>query len=1663
MRFKRVEAPHDAVRDQLWHSDNPFHHLRAQFSTTGVHLRGAPNTAPWTFSMVPAAVGRADAMRSLPSGVAFAQPSTRLERDLDGLTEWYLQTAQGLEHGFDVAERPAGQGPLRLSMQVRGSLRLLAIDEDTLSLRSERGAEMLRYEGLTVVDARGEELPASFKLEERGRVLSVVVEDAEAIYPIVIDPWFRRTHLFASDGEADDRFGEALDATEEAVIVGAYKSQDAGASSGNAYIFDRKGSGPAGWSERKGLAPAEIEADDYFGLSVAISGDTAVVGAFGDDDAANSAGAVYIFERDLGGPDNWGLRTKLAPAGLAPFSYFGYHVAIDGDTLAVGVLGDATNGSFGGAVHIFERDLGGSDNWGVRAKLTATGGASLDFFSINMDIDSDTLIVGATQADGAATNAGAAYVYERDFGGVDNWGEVAKLVPPVASEDGNFGGAVAIDGDVIAIGAYRHDDYDIDVGTAYVYERDLAGPNAWGLRTSFVPSGMNSGSQFGKSIAVSGDRVVVGANLDDPSNSYNRGAVYVHERDHGGAHAWGQVETFTADTNRRAQVGTTTAVTPDWIFTGAPESAGVASTTGAVHVFEPNAVPTPSDDAVTTDEDTDLIIDVLSNDTDPDGDALNVTLDAAPSHGAVVLQADQTVTYTPEADFHGVDAFSYIVDDGKGVDATATVTITVRPVNDDPIAVEDVVTTDEDVSIDVEVLANDSDVDEGDSLVVSVATPPAHGVAMAQLDGSIRYLGDANYHGTDAFTYTVSDGNGGSATAQVSVTILAVEDAPVAIDDVVTTDEDVAVEIPVLANDTDAEGDPLSVSIVAGPAKGSASVRAADGVIVYAPAPDVFGSDFLTYEVADDDGGTAQASVAITIAPVNDAPVARADSATMIEDGAPIILSVLSNDTDREGDPLSASVAIAPTHGTAVAKGDGTITYSPAADFHGTDTFAYAASDGVDAATATVTVTISSVNDAPTTRPDTAMTDEDTSVIIDVLANDADVDGDALVTTIIGAPGHGTASANPDGTITYSPGADFVGSDAITYEVHDGEGGRAMGRVDVTVRPVNDAPVAVDDTATTDEDTTTTIHVLANDTDADAGDTLMVSVTSGPIHGTAVASGAGVITYTPAADFAGVDTFGYTVVDGNGGSALGSVTVTVTPVNDAPKFVGPTPVDGATLMLTEGVPFAFDVAATDVDGDTLTYGIQGAPAGLTLNAASGDVAWTPTWEDAGAHLVVVSATDGTAAPITRGLTLSVAIVDGDGDGLPDALESSRGLDPTSRDSDGDAIDDGVEVGQDWFNPIDTDVDGVIDALDTDSDEDGIPDGDEAGDDDLDTAPVDSDMDEVPDFRDLDSDDDGVVDAEDNCRVFSNPAQADMDADGTGDLCDTDTDADGIPDGVEQAWGLNPLVVDSDMDTISDTFEVGPNLNAPRDTDGDGIIDALDGDSDEDGWGDAAEAGDADVATDPFDTDGDGLPDAIDLDSDDDGVGDGEDNCRLAANPDQIDSDGDMKGDVCEGDDDGDGIIDALDNCPVTPNGSQRDFDGDGQGDACDSDDDGDTVVDEIDNCTFIPNADQIDFDGDGKGNACDGDDDGDGVGDGDDACPDTVGVAPDGCPAVDDDPAEEVDDAPADDANAPSVPDGDEVDTPTCSAVGGTLPTRPGGGWLLLVGVMLLGAMRRRR
>ncbi|TOI41213.1 RTX toxin, partial [Vibrio parahaemolyticus] len=532
-------------------------------------------------------------------------------------------------------------------------------------------------------------------------------------------------------------------------------------------------------------------------------------------------------------------------------------------------------------------------------------------------------------------------------------------------------------------------------------------------------------------------------------------------------------------------------------------------------------------------------------------------------------------TITPTADWNGKETITFTATDPSGESISQTVNFTVAPVAD---IVADKATVVEDTPTIIKVLGNDTF--EGDGKVVSLDTNngPANGTVSVNPDGSVTYTPNDNYYGADSFTYIVTSG-GVSESTTVSVDVTPVNDAPVAKDDTAITDEDTPVTIDVLPNDTDIDGDKLSIQSASVP-ETQGKVEIVDGKLVFTPAENFHGDAEITYTITDG-ALTDQATVNVTVNAVNDTPVVESSIAdqTLAEDFTPytIDLNTAFSDVDNVDGELTFSVS--GNSNIQVAIVNGIATFTPTADWNGSEVLTFTATDpSGESISQTVNFTVAPVADIVADKTTVV---EDTPTIIKVLGNDT-FEGDDKVVSLDtnNGPANGTVSVNPDGSVTYSPNDNYHGADSFTYIVTSG-GVSESTTVNVDVTPVNDVPVAKDDTATTQEDTAVTIDVLPNDTDID-GDTLRIDSASVPSDQGTVEIVDGKLVFTPAENFNGNAEITYTVTDGQLTDEA-KVTVTVNPVNDAPTIK----VDAVESITEDAVSIDTVVAALTVrDTDT---------------------------------------------------------------------------------------------------------------------------------------------------------------------------------------------------------------------------------------------------------------------------------------------------------------------------------------------------------------------------------------------------------------------------------------------------------------------------------------------
>ncbi|EGQ8498970.1 tandem-95 repeat protein, partial [Vibrio alginolyticus] len=751
---------------------------------------------------------------------------------------------------------------------------------------------------------------------------------------------------------------------------------------------------------------------------------------------------------------------------------------------------------------------------------------------------------------------------------------------------------------------------------------------------------------------------------------------------------------------------------------------GVINGNANLDITPVNDAPIATNDAIQTDEDSQVVIDVLANDSDIEGDDLIITSASVPEEQGIVEIIDGKLVFTPAENFNGNATISYTITDGE-LEDEAQVSVTVNSVNDAPIASNDTTITEEDSSVTVDVLPNDTDID-GDTLSIQSASVPETQGTVEIVDGKLVFTPAENFHGDAEITYTVTDG-ALTDQATVNVTVNAVNDTPVVESNIAdqTLAEDFTpytIDLNTAFSDVDNVDGELTFSV-----SGNSNVLVSieNGIATISPTADWNGSEALTFTATDPSGESVSQTVNFTVAPVADIV---ADKATVVED-TPTIIKVLGNDT-FEGDDkvVSLDTNNGPANGTVSVNPDGSVTYTPNDNFHGADSFTYIVTSGGVSESTTVNVDVTPVNDAPVATNDTAMTDEDTAVTIDVLPNDTDIDGDKLSIQSASVPeAQGTVEI-VDGKLVFTPAENFNGDAEITYTVTDGAL-TDQATVNVTVNAVNDTPVVesnladqalvedftpysidlntafsdvdnvdgdltfsvsgnsniqvaivngiatftptadwngsealtftatdpsgesvsqtvnfivapvadiVADKATVVEDTPTIIKVLGNDTFEGDDKVVSLDTNNGPANGTVSVNPDGSVTYTPNDNFHGTDSFTYIVTSG-GVSEFTTVNVDVTPVNDAPVA------KDDTAVTDEDTPVTIDVLPndTDIDGDTLSIQSASVPeAQGKVEIVDGKLVFTPAENFNGDAEITYTVSDGS---LTDQATVNVTV------------------------------------------------------------------------------------------------------------------------------------------------------------------------------------------------------------------------------------------------------------------------------------------------------------------------------------------------------------------------------------------------------------------------------------
>lgn len=514
---------------------------------------------------------------------------------------------------------------------------------------------------------------------------------------------------------------------------------------------------------------------------------------------------------------------------------------------------------------------------------------------------------------------------------------------------------------------------------------------------------------------------------------------------------------------------------------------------------------------------------------------------------------------------------------------------------------------------------------DGGVLSFSVLTQPTNG-ALAGTAPTLTYTPGPGYFGRDSFTFRVSDGVADSPAAAISIVVTTPNvTAPLATAQMVTAAEDTPT--PVTLGGTDLEGEPLTFRVLSWPTSGALTGTAPN--LTYTPWGDMNGSDSFTFRANDGTFDSAPGTVSITVTPANDAPIAWSQFVTVAED---VSIPVVLTGSDVDGNPLTYGIVMAPAHGTLTGAASN-VTYKPTANYAGPDEFTFTVNDGaLDSQPATVFLTVSAVNDAPVGTAQSVTTAEDVARSITLAG--VDVEGASLTFTVATPPMHGVLTGTLPNLI-YQPAANYHGTDGLTFRVNDGILDSPPTDVSITVTSVNDAsPVATPLSVTTTEDTATPIALAAMDLD---GDPLTYTVLMQPAHGQLTGTPP-TVTYRPAADYNGPDTFTFKANDGAADSAPATVSINVTPVNDVPIAAAQSLTTPANTVL------AITLAGIDVDGDALTFSVARQPTGGTLSGTPPGLTYTPTTGFCGSDNFTFRVNDGSIASAAS--TVSINVIGG---------------------------------------------------------------------------------------------------------------------------------------------------------------------------------------------------------------------------------------------------------------------------------------------------------------------------------------------------------------------------------------------------------------------------------
>ena len=581
------------------------------------------------------------------------------------------------------------------------------------------------------------------------------------------------TKVIASDGSADSWFGNSVFIDGNTAIVGASRDN-----AGSAYVYSQQADGS--WLQTAKLNATDGQGGDQFGRNVAIDGNTAIIGSPRDNNGLNDSGSAYIFT--LQADNSWVQTAMLTAADRDDNDEFGNSVSIDGDTALVGSFGDDDGGANSGSGYIFSRQEDGS--WTQTAKLVASDASSGDLMGRrSISISGDTAVVGAY-----GNGTGSVYIFTRQGDG--NWLETAKITPADGGNGDEFGRNVSVDGDTIVVGARHNDEAGEDSGATYIFNRQ--GDGSWTQTAKLTAADAAPGDRFGYSVFLKGNTLAIGAYNDD-DNGTDSGSTYIFQRQADGS--WTQVNKIIAPDGAETDwFGYSVSTDGNNLIVGAFRDDDNGNQSGSAYIYSldstnvGNLVPNAVADSISVEENSlNNTVDVIANDSSFGDGLVSLTANTNSINNGTVAVDDQGTTdptddlilYTPATDFEGIDHFSYIITDTDGDTDTAEVTVTVGTIDLVPNVVDDSITVNAN-SIDnvVNVLANDSSFGNGlASLTADNTSANGGSITMDDLgttdpsDDVLLYTPATDFSGTDSFSYSIIDVDGDLVTGNVSVTV----------------------------------------------------------------------------------------------------------------------------------------------------------------------------------------------------------------------------------------------------------------------------------------------------------------------------------------------------------------------------------------------------------------------------------------------------------------------------------------------------------------------------------------------------------------------------------------------------------------------------------------------------------------------------------------------------------------------------------------------------------------------------------------------------------------------------------------------------------------------------------------------------------------------------